>query len=243
MSNKEILFIGHSHTQAIYEASVHIKNVIEWGFLDPINGVGPVEYRDEKYYLIPSIQKKIALKAKVSSKIISTIAGNAHNYYGLIENNVPFDFESPEIIRREYFASQRIPYQIIKNSLKRKLYKGDITMLQAALNEGLKIESHIESPPPIKDNNIILKFLDNHFLINYPQAKISNPWFRLSFWKLHSQIFKEFCNENNITYIHAPSEALDNDGFLNIEYLSAKSSTHANMKYGLLVLKQLNMHK
>jgi hypothetical protein len=239
VKNFKYLFIGHSHTQCIYDASIKKSEVINWGFMDPIEGNGPIRMLDGSPYLLPIIKDNIFKKIQESNSIISTIGGNAHNFYGLIEPPSPFDFDSPGINTPRRPDIQYIPYNIIKNSFAKKLYNGDISMLQAIMNEGINIRCHIESPPPIMDNCIILGLLDDHFRCNYPNAKIADPFFRLKFWKLQSTIYEEFCIRNNITYIKSPDLARDKGGFLKEEYLSKKSSTHANSDYGSLILNQL----
>jgi hypothetical protein len=240
MKINNYLFIGHSHTQAIYDASIENNNIIDWGFMDPIDGFGPIQNLDGRPHLLPIIKDSIISKSVKAKFIVSTIGGNAHNFYGLIKNPVPFDFDSPVIIRPRHSDCQYIPYNNIKESFKRKIYNGDISMLQGVLNDNIIVHCHIESPPPIRDNNVIMSLLDDYFIKKYPNVEIADPWFRLKFWKLHSNIYQEYCKRNNILFIESPVAALDEHGFLKYDYLSKKSSTHANSDYGKLVLNQLD---
>ena len=240
MNKLNLIFIGQSHTQAIYEASkLSTELNTSWAFLYPSSDGAVIDYDEFGSHLnIKTINYFESLVAD-NSIVLSTIGGNAHNVLAMLQHNPSFDFFSPHCPQRPEKNEYLIPYETIKVAFQEILKVGDLSILDAAKRSLPDLKFHIESPPPPRSNELIKALLDPYFIDRYPDAIVADPWLRLKFYKLHSEIFKARCEDLGITFIPTPLEAVDSDGFLLPEFVSATSSTHANNSYGSLVIKKL----
>jgi len=227
------ILVGASHSVAILEAAeasgipvrfFHIKKAISRSTAGPV--------------LSPKLRSSLD---NCSDTIFSSIGGNAHNNFGLIEHSKPFDFIHPDFpaLRRPGASGfEWIPYSAIKDRMKKAvgLWLDSLRILAELYPGRVK---HLESPPQIEDETFIRNHLHARrlrYLGNKPY-QISDHHLRYKLWRLNSDIFAESCRECGIEFIPVPPESMDGNGFLRPDFWS--NPTHANAAYGALVIKQM----
>lgn len=175
---------------------------------------------------------------KCRSAIFSLIGGNAHNIMGLMRHEEPFDFvlsEKPELplIEGSRTISESEIYDIMRLSISNELEN----VLRALSGELHVPMFHIESPPPIRNTEHILANLDP-FFHSHEHRNISPAHLRYKLWRIHSRVMSDLCGQYGLTFVPVPNVAFDQDGFL-LEELTPDNATHANAKYGSLIIAQI----
>ena len=229
MRKKGITIIGMSHTNAIKKAVSELDTSIPFKVIN----LNLPEYK-EKYMISGKASQSLAEFCE-DSYVFSMVAGNHHNVLGLIEHPKKLDFYMPGDNELKKSDRMILPYNMI--------YEHISDSLTGALNNITRIKemaccriTHISSPPPIYD--------ETH-LINNPgifkeklHLGITPPDIRKKLYDIHTIVFESYCSKNNIGILKPPSEALDEQGFLQEKYW-ANNPTHANEKYGKLVVDQI----
>ncbi|SFU97951.1 hypothetical protein SAMN02799631_03599 [Methylobacterium sp. 174MFSha1.1] len=236
---RDILLIGHSHTQCIVAALQARAAPVGWGMIGLPSGGSPVVATEDGIRLDPAIEADLRRRIGPGTLCISTIAGNAHNVLALMATEPPFDFHMPGETGPLLPGAEPIPYATIRLSVRQILHEGDLSMLYAAQAAVPELRFHIESPPPLRDEALIRARMDPYFLERHPAARVADAGLRLKMWRLHSTLFAEACEALGLIFVPAPKAAMDPDGFLRPELAHPTSSTHANEAYGALVADQI----
>ena len=168
---------------------------------------------------------------------ISAIGGNAHNVFGLVEFEVPFDFVLPS---REDLGADPV-LDLVPVDLVAKLLEDRVRPALAMIDELHSIVGErilvLESPPPIGDNSHILKHSGPYFLRRYGRDwKIVSPAFRYKIWRVSSALYIDFCSRRSIEFLPAPAETMEDGMFLRPEGWPP-NATHANRWYGEKVIR------
>jgi hypothetical protein len=95
---------------------------------------------------------------------------------------------------------------------------------------------HLESPAPPRDDAFVADALDEFRSLS-PDGTVVAAALRYKLWRLHSTIVRSFCDGYGITFVPAPAEALDADGYLARH--ACQDATHANAWYGGRLLDQI----
>jgi hypothetical protein len=180
----------------------------------------------------------VAATLRKTDVLVSVIGGNQHAVFGTIKHPLPFDFYSPEnpIVQKHVSL---IPYRMLYDQFLRGLRKGDGTMLVALRSATPARVVHLLAPPPKQKNAFIELYHDTHFAAEgIERLGVSSPALRMKFWHLQNRVLQEICGELGIELIPPPAEAMDPHGFLK-RSCYAGDATHANIKYGELVLADL----
>jgi hypothetical protein len=178
-------------------------------------------------------------KLDKNSHFISMLGGNDHNSIGLIEHPKRFDFLEPGQNVAEIEPDRDlIPYDALRAMLQQRLdsYLRWLSEL-APVFAGKKL--HLCSPPPVPSDEHIRKFPD--IFERILNRGVTPARIRAKLYNIHSDIFRECCLKLGVDFIPPPSNALDDDGFLRPEYWNS-DPTHANLRYGRLLLKQIKEH-
>jgi hypothetical protein len=232
-------FIGQSHTQCIIEAMIVSGHHVHWGVLADAKGKSMLIEEDGKPRFESSTARQLRQKADESDFCASTIAGNAHNIIGFMALHPPFDFEMPGVDVPLNRNARIIPHRTMRVSLLKVLNQYDFKFVDALFEIVPEIKLHIQSPAPTYDNELCMSLIDPYFRQIHPEAEIADPWIRLKLWKLHSDLFREKFAGKGVGFLEVPPESLDLNGFLLPSYVSESSSTHANIRYGQLVVEQV----
>ena len=69
-------------------------------------------------------------------------------------------------------------------------------------------------------------------------AEVNRPELRLKLWTLENRLLAHWASENGLLFLSAPDNAKCADGYL-AESCYGHDATHANQRYGELVLDQI----
>jgi hypothetical protein len=219
---KKILVIGHSHTVALAKAP-SVSELFKFHDLNFDKG------REEV--------SKINLDDYYLAKFLS-IGGNVHNVLGLVNHPSSFDFYLPEAPEFPINPNARLLPVALVSSIIEKFVLQFFNMLPLATTILNKNFYQIESPPPIPCDTFIRENAIG-FKEKIEQLGVSSAIFRYKFWRLHSMVVRKHCEKLGISFIEAPKESQDVNGFL-LEKYWAKDAVHANALYGDLVLNQIH---
>jgi hypothetical protein len=135
-----------------------------------------------------------------------------------------------------------IPFRPLYEYFSEALRLGDGQTIAALRNSTKAQIVHLLAPPPKRENDYIEEHHDTLFAAaGISSLGVSPPGLRMKFWQLQNRAIEEICVELGIETLAPPRDAADPDGFLKRTFY-AGDATHANARYGELVLQQLE-HK
>jgi hypothetical protein len=248
-----VAIVGHSHSGCVLAAlgagrpyweapeglqirGVNLAQLVQRLALNPLEQTVFEEGAPPRVH--PAVLDEVAplLESESPVHFVSMLGGNGHNIVGLIRHDIPFDFVLPEAPHLPLEAgAQLLPYAVMRTLLERRLHFERSTMIAfRAYYPGPFV--HLESPPPPRDDQFVATSLDEYFK-SRPAGSIVSAALRYKLWRLHSTIVERTCQELGITFVKAPAEACDSDGFL--VRRAYGNATHANAWYGGRVLHQI----
>jgi hypothetical protein len=184
---------------------------------------------------------KIARRLGPADVLVSVIGGNQHAVFSTIQHPQPFDFMLPgePAENGQLHDTELVPFRALYPYFRTALRDGDgetIAMFRKATSARM---IHLLAPPPKRMNDWIEQHHDTMFVEEgLSQRGVSKPELRLRFWHLQNRAIREICDELRVEVLGTPHRASDPDGFLARAYY-AGDATHANPRYGELVLQQL----
>lgn len=177
--------------------------------------------------------------------LVSVIGGNQHAVFSTIRHPQPFDFLLPDEGGQSLPAAagaELVPYRVLREYFSGWIRQGDGETIGALRRSTSARVVHLLAPPPKRDNGWIEQHHDTFFASEgIGMLGISAPELRMKFWLLQNHAVEDTCSELGIEVIGPPQEACDSDGFL-APNCYAGDATHANVRYGELVLRQLELH-
>ena len=239
MSRTNILVFGDSHTDALKRAhkqlgassgNAHIR-VLRLSSIKNGKEIGDVSL---------DTATSIVADSTTDDLVASTIGGNQHQVFGLVQHPMAFDFIEPG--SPSLHDSQQcvlIPYHTIWAVFESRLRGRDgqrLTTLRAATGRPIY---HLTPPPPKESAAHILQRYETAFEEAGLAAKGVTPaLIRLKLWRLQCAVLQSLCTEWDIRLLPPPEGTQTPEGFLKPEYYK-NDATHANAAYGELVLRQL----
>lgn len=169
---------------------------------------------------------------------VSMFGGNAHNALTLLEHPEPFDFILPEQPDYPRIPGARLmPYDFIGQFIHSlaAVYMLNLETLYKAFGDPIV---HLESPPPLGDDQFVMDNLDQYFAGQYDDPKPAPRWLRYKLWRSHSALVSRHATALGVEFYPAPRESVDHEGFLTREDYGT-DATHAGPNYALRVLKRL----
>ncbi|MET0383358.1 MAG: hypothetical protein ABW032_08050 [Burkholderiaceae bacterium] len=240
----EIQIIGHSHTNAVRGAlrrrppqdqqRVEVMHVL---VEVPDKNFSVLE-SDGRRRMHPAIRHKLERARPGGAAVFSQLGGNIHHFVGLFEHPRPFDFMLPDEPALPLLAgAQTVPYGYMAAVMRGRL-TGDVALLAALRNSAPAGLRHLESPPPVEDNEYCQANLPPAFLKgDYQGLKVASPAFRYKLWRLHGEILRRECARLDIGFVPCPPASMDARGFLRRDLYA--DPLHGNELYGELVLQQI----
>ena len=169
--------------------------------------------------------------------LVSFINGNEHSILSLVQHAQPFDFYEPEHPNAELIPdTQVIAYSTIYKQLEIAL-NGTLACLAMARIQlpNMRIQ-HVMPPPPVESQEEIRR-TPEIFEAQISQYGLTPISLRVKYHRLACRILQEKLAPFGIDVIRPPSQAISASGGIKDEY--AYATTHANQKYGALVLEQI----
>jgi hypothetical protein len=225
-SRTEVLVIGNSHTKSIEAALtdktrklVEVVNLAT--YFDPVN---------RRNKVLPPI----VVDMFQPERIYCSFGGSEYSVFGLLEAPVRFDFMTASDSSVEP-GREVIPYALVKATLERAMRRaiGHTRDLRALFQCPI---THVCTPPPFRAVAEGAR-LPTVFQANL-HLGISPASIRMKLYELYNEIARETYVPLGVDILGVPPGCTDEDGFLLAEFCSV-DPTHANERYGELVLRQI----
>lgn len=239
-----ILVIGQSHVGAIRAAArtrrerepdrprTRVIHMQEPQYAPDIAGEGD----DARFSpaLADAIRDQIA---RHDPLVASVIGGNVHNVLALLRHPRPFDFHlSDEPSGPIDATAELLPEALVRAALEEGLARDidRLRLLRAIAGPFV----HLESPPPVRDDDFIRARADAWFVDRAgPALHVAPAALRHRIWRLNARIVRDAVEALGCRVLPVPAEARDADGFLP-QHL-AGDATHGNEAYGELAIRAL----
>ncbi|MEM8552331.1 MAG: hypothetical protein AAGF45_08105 [Pseudomonadota bacterium] len=222
-----LLVVGRSHTRALALAAE------AEGARDVATIIMTNNPNEQRAWLNP-----LELSAYAPGLVVSMVAGNHHNRLGLFEPEEPFDFLFDEndsvipgrrLVRRAEIAAAMLAEIKPATAIMEKLRAAyDVPMV------------HVTAPPPVATGALDQRIM-NRAARSGRDLRLSPPSLRMKLYRLQKEILAKECAALDCTILPVPEGTLDENGFLAAPFQKG-DATHANPRYGALVLGQLRAY-
>ena len=228
--------IGQSHCNAIAKALEGERG----GIAVYRVGVPPAEGEDP-FTFSAAVQMVTGLPEDVPI-FVSTL-GAHHNQLGLLESGTPFDFLlGPADESAAPRPAVRVPNRAVASAF--NLVFEEAVKIRK-LKQAAKARVYMLSTPPPKQDNAFIKSIlmkQKKKVYNgrsFLEFDVERPNVRLKLWRLEARLLEQWSSLEGMRFVPAPEEAFDEAGFLRPHYY--EDATHANARYGALVIDQIRM--
>ena len=173
--------------------------------------------------------------------VFSAVGGNQYAVVSTVQGSIDFDFlTSPT---DQDLASDRValmPLRAISSYLEQGV-RGTVGPVLKRIRESTDAKVfHLAPPPPKEDNAFIAANFESRFALEgIEKYGPTRPSLRLKCWKVQYNCLARLCEELDIVLIAPPGKSVTGDGYLHPRSY-AKDVTHANRRYGALVLDQIS---
>ncbi len=227
--DRKILVVGSSHTAVIAKAASGMDSLNALWVKNPKRDDGPGD--------ITVQQASEAVAALNSSDILAiTWVGTYHNIFGLAQHEQPFDFFEPRSSEEPDLTRELIPYGTLRRQFATTIGRDSFTR---KIGGNTKANVVLLATPPVKgDDDFIRAKLKNYRGHNVEQAGVTPAFIRAKLWRLEMSCIESYCSDINVEFLPAPEAAFTEEGFLRTD-LYGSDATHANVKYGAMVVDQL----
>lgn len=228
MQQRSVVWVGSSHVGAVSAAAQAAQSAVA-----VVNFKRVPNFAEDidRGLLAPSVVQKLGGRT-----VISLVGGNMHNEMGLIRHPRPFDFVLPAEPELPTDDGELIPAEALEAALRRRMRRA-LAALALLKQHATERMYHLESPPPIGDDDYIRQNIDPFYQKRgVAELGIVSRGLRYKLWRLHSEIVRRACSELAIDFVPCPREAID-DGFLRRDLYA--NATHANHLYGAMLLAQV----
>ena len=244
-----LLVIGQSHVAAIRAAAkahretypdeprTRVIHTREEVYAPEFEGVAAGDYANARFgpRLVAAIEDQLA---RHQPRVASVIGGNAHNVLALMRHPRPFDFllseeEGPALD----VGAEIIPEALVRAALEDRL-RPDFARLRL-LRDVVGPFVHVESPPPVRDEDFILERAESWFREHAQgEMAVAGVGVRWRMWRLLSRMMREAVERVGGRYMPVPEPVRDAEGFLRLDH--AADPTHGNAAFGAAVIAALD---
>lgn len=233
------LVVGESHSVAIAAAL----------------SADPVRYRGIKVRRIMRKRGFIAEDSTPLEEIVQMVGalrpqvplflsmlGTYANILGLLSSGSDYDFALTAAEQSDSHDAgvTLLPHRAVSGAFSDHIFNaGSLKKIRSAAKSPVFL---LSSPPPKQSNDYIMqRFMamrNRQYRGRDVSLGITRPELRLKLWKLEVELLKQLAQQERMEFVPVPTEALNEDGFLARKFY-ADDATHANSRYGLLVLEQI----
>ena len=228
---QKILCIGHSHMNAPRGVGSPANDV---DFLSCTEELADGGARDRH----PGDFIAADVDGDRYARICLFVRASRHIVLGLVNHpDGCFDFYLPDQPQLPLIPLARLyPYGLMKAILKRHMRQdfADLTSLHTRFRR--RPLYVIEPPAPSPREHVVRHPAGFAELI--ARHGPSPDSLRYKFWRLHTQLLREFCGQTGMTLVPVPPQSVDEQGMLRAQYCRDDPS-HGNLAYGALVIRQL----
>jgi hypothetical protein len=231
------LVIGQSHSAAIAEALA--------GDCASVEGISIYRLGDQErpdanaVSLVEAVAIVAALPATIP--VFLSILGSYHNILGLLRSGADFDFLVTTKDAPDPQAIARIPHRAIAAAFEQNFVAAEsVRKIRDAARSPIYI---LSTPPPKESDEFVLARLMSQKKKSYrgksiPEVGVERAGIRLKLWTLEASLTARWAELHNMHFVPAPAKSFNENGFLASEYY-AEDATHANGRYGELVVEQI----
>jgi hypothetical protein len=242
------LCIGHSHLGALkyrYQggrANSEFGN-LELAFLD-LHSFTNHEYYNNKPEclgepMVTAIEAVVAERQGPPAAVFFSIGGSQQHSLSLLNHEKPFDLVvpwDPEAPLTE--DAQIVPFHLMEKFFA-EICEWKLRMLDLLASYFSCPKYFFASPPPVADEAYLRQYPGPAFKSLMEVNGVSPLHFRVKIAAMHARLYKARCAVNGVTYLEAPSKALDEIGCLALDARS-QDSIHANIHYGESLIEQID---
>lgn len=237
---RKILIVGDSHIHAIQAALEQDEELPANFQFDALRikrvkagqPIGDIHMND----LLSAVGKLTA-----NDVLVLALRGNMYSMMGLMRHPRPFDVIVPRLpsLRTEEYEDL-VPYSTLYAHMLSAVERGYGTeALEIARSCRFAAVYFLSCPAPKDDEEHIMHGAETYFKeAGIAETGLSPPALRLKLWEVQQRVLSDFCSKNKLIFLDNPEDARDESGFLKRRYY-AGDATHANPRYGSLVLKQV----
>jgi hypothetical protein len=170
--------------------------------------------------------------------VFSAVGGNQYAVISTVRDPINYDFLCSADDRISPGA-EIVPFRTVAGCISKGV-RGAVGPVLKQIRESTSARVfHLAPPPPKKDN----KFIKTHFESRFADLGIENMGptpaaLRLKCWQVQLDCLADLCRDQGIELLKPPQQGLTPQGYLAPRYY-AKDVTHANRRYGELVLRQM----
>ncbi|WP_341487071.1 hypothetical protein [Pararhizobium sp. A13] len=228
---RKILVVGSSHTAVIAKAAAGVDNVNALWVKNPKRDDGPGD--------ITIQQASEAVAALTPSDILAiTWVGTYHNIFGLAQHEQPFDFFEPDSSEEPDLTRELIPYGTLHRQFAMTTGRDVVTR---KIGGNTKAKVVLLATPPVKGDDDFIRAklkLKNYRGQSIDEVGVTPASIRAKLWRLEMRCVESYCIDINAEFLPVPDAAFTDEGFLRTD-LYGSDATHANVKYGAMVVEQL----
>jgi hypothetical protein len=135
--------------------------------------------------------------------------------------------------------SEVVPHRAFHSFIESGVWNSDGPILRKMRGATTAKLLHLSPPPPKFENDFIRQYHESRFAAaGLGKLDPTDPAFRLACWKMQQQCLSDLCLDVDVQLLLPPAAAVTPEGYLGRAYYS-KDVTHANRRYGELVLRQI----
>lgn len=238
-SGPRIAMFGDSHTAALQRAQEFPNRADLYQHINIVRvrkSKGPKKVGDVN---LEDFCRKIS-RFDENDFVFSVVGGNQYAVFSTIQSPTDFDFVSgPADDDIASDRAQLVPMRAIAGYIEGGIRGNDGPVLEAIRRATSARVIHLLPPPPKEDNAFISQYFETRFAgEGIDEFGPSKPRLRLKAWKVQADCLQQLCRELGVECLPPPANAVTKEGFLQPQCY-AKDVTHANRRYGEMVLKQI----
>lgn len=175
-----------------------------------------------------------------SDLVFSAIGGNQYAVVSTVRTPPYFELaKSMGAPHKGNVGDTIIPFRALESLIASGVVNSDGPILQRIRSATRARVFHLTPPPPKQDNAFIKQFHEARFAAEgLGDLEPHSPELRLACWTMQRQALAALCAEIGVELLPPPPGTVGEEGFLKQAYYG-KDVTHANRRYGELVLRQI----
>jgi len=233
--SKVIVLLGNSHLGALKGPAARWRVANRFVQMQAAH-IPPYTTKGGRWEMVEPLSALLGAELAAAGAVISSIGGNGHNVFGLVEHPRPFYFFGPGGAHGAVPGREVVSRELVKSALKVRISMW-VQLMKDVRGRFQGRMLHLQPPPPVEEEEHIRSY-PGPFAEQINANGVAPAFLRLGLWHLHSELLREVCEAEGIEFVPAPASALSAKGYLRRE-LMANDPSHANSEYGRMVLDDL----
>lgn len=225
MTDRQVLLLGNSHSQAVLQAGPLPENLdVYWLKIKDSARFGDLAWEEA--------QAKIAA-LRPEDLLVLMHLGALHNIFGLINHETPYYLSPSEgHSATAHFIPTGTMRAHLRNEIKREPVLATFSKIAQCPVYHCMTPPPKKAPPRPKSESRVYQ---GRSMI---EAGYAPADLRQHMWQLEKNEITAYCTSLGVNVLLPPAETITEDGFLRPEYC-ASDATHANGAYGQKIIDQI----